>query len=142
MDAALAKDGIPVALPLPAMRVLAAEDNATNRIILQSMLQALGVTAEIVEDGPTALERYRTEAFDAVLLDIAMPGMDGLDTLNALNDLARSLGHTAPRAVAVTANVMTHQVEDYLGHGFTAVVAKPIRLEMLGQALASCLSGD
>jgi PAS domain S-box-containing protein len=142
MDAALAKDGIPVALPLPAMRVLAAEDNATNRIILQSMLQALGVTAEIVEDGPTALERYRAEAFDAVLLDIAMPGMDGLDTLNALNDLARSLGHTAPRAVAVTANVMTHQVEDYLGHGFTAVVAKPIRLEMLGQALASCLSGD
>jgi PAS domain S-box-containing protein len=142
LDAAQAKDGIPVALPLPAMRVLAAEDNATNRIILQSMLQALGVTAEIVEDGPTALDRYRAGAFDAVLLDIAMPGMDGLDTLNALNDLTRSLGRTAPRAVAVTANVMTHQVEDYLGHGFTAVVAKPIRLEMLGQALARCLSED
>ena len=130
-------DGIPQRLP--AMKVLAAEDNATNRIILQSMLSALGVETVIVADGPEALERFREECFDAVLLDIAMPGMDGLETLNALNQLAASLGKPSPQAVAVTANVMTHQVNDYLGHGFTAVVAKPIRIEMLGRALWHCL---
>jgi PAS domain S-box-containing protein len=124
---------------LPQMRVLAAEDNATNRIILQSMLQALGVETVIVADGPEALERFQTDCFDAVLLDIAMPGMDGLDTLNAVMALAADLGRPPPRAVAVTANVMTHQVNDYLRHGFAAVVPKPIRIEMLGQALWQCM---
>lgn len=124
---------------LPPMRVLAAEDNATNRIILQSMLQALGVETTIVSDGAEALHRFRTDCYDAVLLDIAMPGMDGLDTLNALNALALEMHQPQPRAVAVTANVMTHQVNDYLGHGFTAVVAKPIRMEMLAQALWHCV---
>jgi PAS domain S-box-containing protein len=128
------------ALPrLPAMRVLAAEDNATNRIILQSMLTALGVETVIVADGEAALDRFRTEAFDAVLLDIAMPGMDGLQTLNALVGLAAALGRAELRAIAVTANVMTHQVNEYLGHGFAAVVAKPIRIEMLGKALLQCM---
>jgi PAS domain S-box-containing protein len=126
-------------LRLPKMKVLAAEDNATNRIILQSMLQALGVQTEIVPDGATALQRFQEESFDAILLDIAMPGLDGLDTLKALNSLSADLGKPAPRAIAVTANVMTHQVNDYLGHGFSAVVPKPIRIEMLGQALWHCI---
>jgi CheY-like chemotaxis protein len=122
------------------MTVLAAEDNATNRIILHSMLQSLGVKAVIVEDGLDALDRFRDGAFDAVLLDIAMPGMDGIETLAALRDLASAVGKDMPPAIAVTANVMTHQVDDYLGRGFTAVVAKPIRLEMLGLALGRCLA--
>jgi PAS domain S-box-containing protein len=125
---------------LPRLRVLAAEDNATNRIILQSMLQALGVDAVIVSDGAEALSRSQDEAFDVVLLDIAMPNMDGIETLRALKDRARLAGKTPPPAIAVTANVMTHQVEDYLGYGFVAVVAKPIRMEMLGDALAQCLA--
>ncbi len=124
---------------LPPMKVLAAEDNATNRIILQSMLQALGVETVIVADGPGALQRFRTDHFDALLLDIAMPGMDGMDTLDAIKALAAELGKPPPRAIAVTANVMTHQVDEYLAHGFAAVVAKPIRIEMLGQALWHCV---
>ena len=127
---------------LPKMRVLAAEDNATNRIILQSMLQALGVEAVIVADGAEALQRYQSDHFDAVLFDIAMPNMDGIETLAALKSLAATAGQTPPPAIAVTANVMTHQVEDYLGYGFTSVVPKPIRMEMLGQALAQCLPVD
>lgn len=129
-------------LRLPAMRVLAAEDNATNRIILQSMLQSLGVEAVIVEDGPAALDQFRTGSFDAVLLDIAMPGMDGTETLAALEALSDATGKPLPPAIAVTANVMTHQVNDYLGQGFVAVVAKPIRIEMLGHALSRCLPAD
>ncbi len=139
LDVGAARDTESVIPQLPPMRVLAAEDNATNRIILQSMLNALGVAAEIVENGSEALERYQADSFDAVLLDIAMPGMDGLETLQALMTLAQAAGLPPPRAIAVTANVMTHQVDDYLGHGFTAVVAKPIRIEMLSHALAQCM---
>jgi CheY-like chemotaxis protein len=140
LQAGTARDGASTTLSLPPMTVLAAEDNATNRIILHSMLQALGVSAVIVSDGAEALERYQTESFAAVLLDIAMPGMDGLETLTALNAVARSRGQDLPRAIAVTANVMTHQVDDYLERGFTAVVAKPIRMEMLAQSLALCVA--
>jgi PAS domain S-box-containing protein len=142
LDTSSAQDaelGVP---KLPRMRVLAAEDNATNRIILQSMLQAIGVEAVIVPDGAEALKRYPSERFDAVLFDIAMPNMDGIETLSALRDLAKAAGQTPPPAIAVTANVMTHQVEDYLAYGFTAVVAKPIRMEMLGQALVQCLPAN
>ncbi len=122
---------------LPPMKVLAAEDNATNRIILQSMLTALGVDAVIVSDGPEALKRYQAERFDAVLLDIAMPGIDGIATLSALRDLAGTEG--LANAIAVTANAMTHQVSDYLKKGFAAVVAKPIRIELLSKALWQCV---
>jgi PAS domain S-box-containing protein len=130
------------AQPLPAMRVLAAEDNATNRIILYSMLKALGVEAEIVPDGAEAVRRFGEGRFDVVLLDIAMPGMDGLATLAALAQAARRQGADPPKAVAVTANVMTHQVGEYLARGFAAVVAKPIRLEVLAGALRDCVEGN
>ena len=130
------------ALPqVPPMRVLAAEDNATNRIILHSLLQALGIEAEIVGSGDAALERWRGGGFDVLLFDIAMPGLDGVGTLAALQDEARALGQPAPPAIAVTANAMTHQVAEYLAQGFAACVPKPISLETLARALIAAHAG-
>jgi CheY-like chemotaxis protein len=131
--------GRAISLPqLPKMRVLAAEDNATNRTILHSMLRSLGVEVEILASGDALLSRWQEADFDAVLLDIAMPGRDGLETLAALRALADAAGRPAPPALAVTANAMTHQLADYLAHGFVAVVPKPLRPEELAQALAIC----
>jgi CheY-like chemotaxis protein len=125
---------------LPALRVLAAEDNATNRIILQSMLNMLGVTAEIASSGDALLKRWDEEEFDIILLDIAMPGRDGVETLAELRERAASAGRPLPPALAVTANAMTHQIADYIDKGFAAVVPKPLRAEELASALASCLT--
>jgi PAS domain S-box-containing protein len=125
---------------LPPMTVLVAEDNATNRIILASLLQALGVTADIVSSGDEVLRDWQPDRHAAVLLDIAMPGRDGLATLQALQDQATALGVPAPYAIAVTANAMTHQVQDYLAQGFATVVAKPLRPERLAEALWHCQS--
>ncbi len=124
--------------PVPALRVLAAEDNATNRIILQSMLRTLGVTAEIVASGEEMLERWPDGGHDVLLLDIAMPGRSGLETLRLLQEKAQARGVDLPPAVAVTANVMTHQIEAYLAQGFAACVAKPIALDQLALALIHC----
>lgn len=124
---------------LPPLRVLAAEDNATNRIILSSLLKALGVTVDIVHDGDALLERWQEQRYDAVLLDIAMPGRDGVETLVALRALAAATGRPLPPALAVTANAMTHQLSEYLRQGFTAVVPKPIAADTLAQALAACV---
>jgi len=123
---------------LPPMKVLAAEDNATNRIILASLLQTLGISVEITTSGDEALKRWQPGHFDAVLLDIAMPGRDGMSTLAALQAKAAALGAAPPLAVAVTANAMTHQVEEYLSHGFACCVAKPLRPERLAEALRIC----
>ncbi|WP_103256060.1 PAS domain S-box protein [Tabrizicola aquatica] len=122
---------------VPPMRVLAAEDNATNRIILHSMLKTLGVTADIVHSGDAMLERW-DQGYDALLLDIAMPGRGGIETLERLQEEAQARGMTLPPALAVTANAMTHQIETYLAQGFTACVAKPIALDRLAQALIHC----
>lgn len=123
---------------LPPMTVLAAEDNATNRIILASLLKALGITVDIVASGDEVLRQWQPDRHAAVLLDIAMPGRDGLSTLRALQDLAAGLGSSPPFAIAVTANAMTHQVQDYLAQGFAVVVAKPLRPERLAEALWAC----
>lgn len=129
----------PARLPqVPPMSVLVAEDNATNRLILQTMLGALGVRYTVVSDGDEALTLCATHRFDVHLLDIAMPKRDGISTLMALNAQAALRGHHATPAIAVTANAMTHQVDEYLSAGFAAFVAKPIRLDRLAEALIAC----
>ena len=131
--------GDPLVVPaLPPMTALVAEDNATNRIILQTMLTALGVTCQMVPDGDEALRLYRTMAFDVLLLDIAMPRLDGIATLAALRAVDAALGRAEAPAVAVTANAMTHQVQDYIAAGFADCVAKPIRLDRLADVLLAC----
>jgi PAS domain S-box-containing protein len=125
---------------LPPLRVLAAEDNATNRIILQAMLKALGVSAEILPSGDALIARWQEVKADAILLDIAMPVRDGVETLAALRDLSSTSGRALPPVLAVTANAMTHQLADYLSHGFAAVVPKPLRPEDLAQALAASVA--
>lgn len=134
------QDASPSLPDLPPLRVLAAEDNATNRIILQSMLRALGVNAEITPSGHALLKRWEDEAFDVILLDIAMPGRDGVETLAELRARAALAGRPMPPALAVTANAMTHQIADYIDKGFAGVVPKPLRAEELACALAACLT--
>lgn len=124
------------------MTVLAAEDNASNRIILSCMLQALGVEVRMIGSGDEVLQVWTPGDYSAVLLDISMPGLDGVATLQALRQRAAEVGAAEPRVIAVTANAMTHQVREYLEQGFVDVVAKPLRMERLSEALRTCLDRD
>jgi len=134
-------DGAGAALPqLPPLNVLVAEDNATNRIILRAMLEALGLSCVTVEDGEAAVTKWAPGQFDLVLLDISMPGIDGVSALCNIKDRAREAGTPAPRSIAVTANAMTHQTDDYMAAGFDACLAKPTRLEDLAFAIASVMA--
>src|SRR5678815_6015125 len=60
------------------LRVLAAEDNAVNQLVLKTLLHQLGVDPHVVEDGKAALEAWEAEPWDLILMDIQMPVMDGL----------------------------------------------------------------
>ena len=122
---------------LQGLRVLAADDNATNRRLLQMMLDGSGVDLTMAPDGPSALLAWQPGGFDIVLLDISMPLMDGTEVLARIIDASRRAGLPPPRSVAVTANAMTHQVEVYLSAGFDAHLAKPFRKAQLLEILAA-----
>lgn len=117
---------------LPAgLRILVADDNATNRMLIEILLHKIGAEVEIVPDGVSAVAAASTGDFDLILMDISMPGMDGLEALRLIRDAQHCARRPCVPALAVTANAMRHQVEDYLANGFDGHVAKPIQREDL-----------
>ncbi|WP_209426515.1 PAS domain S-box protein [Pararhodobacter sp. SW119] len=121
---------------LGGVRVLVADDNMTNRRILDGMLRSLGLSVTLVDDGRAALEAFRPGKFDLLLLDIAMPELDGIEALARIRVRERAAGSTPVPAIAVTANAMQHQVAEYLAAGFVGHVAKPFRKAALAEEIA------
>ena len=111
---------------LHGVRVLAADDNATNRAVLEAMLTRRGADVVLVSDGQQAVQAWATGEFDVVLLDIAMPVMDGPAALREIRALETSSRRHPVPIIAVTANVMAHQIAEYLSMGFDSCLAKPL----------------
>ncbi|MGY6412101.1 MAG: histidine kinase N-terminal 7TM domain-containing protein [Alkalilacustris sp.] len=119
------------ARPLAGLSLLAADDNAVNRTLLGLMLERAGASVTLLDGGAAVLAAWRPGAHDAVLLDISMPDLDGIATLAALNRRAAELGAAPPVAIAITANVMTHQVAEYRAAGFAGHAGKPFQAARL-----------
>ncbi|MCC5985646.1 MAG: PAS domain S-box protein, partial [Rhodobacteraceae bacterium] len=128
---------VQAALPLGGLRLLAADDHATNRMLLQMMLTRAGAEVEMVNDGRAALAAWSEapEDYDLVLLDIAMPQMDGITALRHIRTVAVDRALPRPRAVAITANAMPDQVDELRRAGFDAHVAKPFHAAVLVREL-------
>ena len=126
------------------LRVLAAEDNATNQLVLRTLLAAVGISPTVVENGREALAAWENQDWDIVLMDIQMPEMDGVEATRAIRQRERETGRARTPIIAVTANAMTHQVAEYAAVGMDGVVPKPIDtvclFEVLDQALSQALS--
>jgi signal transduction histidine kinase/ActR/RegA family two-component response regulator len=118
-----------------ALRVLAAEDNATNQLVLRTIMQTFGVDLTVVADGKQAVDAWRGGDFDLILMDIQMPVMDGVLATRTIRDAEAASGRRRIPIVALSANAMTHQVTEYLGVGMDLHVAKPIELGKLHAAL-------
>jgi signal transduction histidine kinase/ActR/RegA family two-component response regulator len=110
---------------LDALRILMAEDNAINQVVVRTMLEATGVILTIVDHGQAALDALRIEAFDAVLMDINMPVMDGITALAAIR--TGTAGDPAVPVIALTASAMSGDRERFLAMGFDDHLGKPIR---------------
>jgi PAS domain S-box-containing protein len=117
------------------LRVLAAEDNATNQLILRSMLAPLYVELQVVGDGAQAVERFQIEPFDVVLMDIQMPNLNGVEATRRIRAWEAAQGRPCTPIIALSANVMAHQVEAYREAGMDDVVEKPIDLSRLYSVL-------
>jgi CheY-like chemotaxis protein len=125
------------AIGLTGLRLLAADDNQTNCAVLEMMLSRLGAEVVIVNDGARAVQVWEAGRFDAVLLDIAMPVMDGPTALRKIRALEALHGVPPIPIIAVTANVMAHQIADYIALGFDSCISKPISSIDLSLAISS-----
>jgi signal transduction histidine kinase/ActR/RegA family two-component response regulator len=122
------------------LRVLAAEDNATNQLVLKTLLAQAGVVPTIAGNGREALAAWESQTWDIVLMDIQMPEMDGLEATRAIRRREQETGRARTPIVAVTANAMTHQVTEYEAAGMDGMVAKPIDIAALFNAIEEALT--
>ncbi|WP_058556325.1 PAS domain S-box protein [Thiohalocapsa sp. ML1] len=117
---------------LRGVRVLVAEDHPINRQVLADMLALLGVQATLVVNGKEALDALERACFDAVLMDIQMPEMDGLTAIARLRE--RPGGGALP-VIAITAGVTEAERAHVAAVGANELLAKPVSLETLVDAL-------
>jgi len=123
-----------------ALRVLVAEDNPVNQMVLRTLLAAVGVEPVLVDDGEAAVIAWAAQAWDIVLMDIQMPKMNGIEATRTIRSREAQSGRSRTPIVAVTANAMAHEARDYLAAGMDGVVAKPVELAVLVAAIELALS--
>ncbi|KUG27212.1 hypothetical protein ASZ90_002941 [hydrocarbon metagenome] len=127
---------VPADVPTPAfpgLRVLLAEDNATNRLVAGEILADAGIVASMAEDGPQALDMAAREAFDLIFMDVSMPGMDGYETARKIRALPQ--GERTP-IVAMTAHVLPGDRQRCLDAGMNDYLSKPLDRQQLFAVIA------
>jgi len=122
------------------LRVLAADDNPTNQKVVAAVLAPLNAEVTLVADGAACVEAWQAGTFDIVLMDIHMPVMDGVEASRAIRALEADQGRVRTPIIAVTANALAHQVEDYLAAGMDGHVAKPIEVTKLYAAIEAAMN--
>lgn len=122
-------------------RILAAEDNLTNRLVLKAYLDKLSVDLTMVENGEEAVTAFREGRYDLVLLDIQMPVKNGEDALSEIRAFERAESRLPTPVMAITANVMADQVNRYAMLGFDAHTEKPLNPEALERTMRRLLLG-
>ncbi|HEY2710473.1 MAG TPA: ATP-binding protein [Caulobacteraceae bacterium] len=124
---------------LPRIRVLAAEDNSVNQLVLKTLLHQIGVEPHLVDDGEQAVEAWKDAAWDVILMDMQMPVMDGLTATRAIREAEAAMGRARTPIIALTANAMSHQIKACVAAGMDGHVAKPIEAVRLFAALEAAL---
>jgi signal transduction histidine kinase/ActR/RegA family two-component response regulator len=126
--------------PTVELRVLAAEDNTTNQLVLKTLLASAGIGPTIVVNGRAALAAWEGQTWDIVLMDIQMPEMNGIEATQAIRQRELETGRPRTPIIAVTANAMTHQVVEYEAAGMDGVVAKPVNMANLFNVMEQALA--
>lgn len=121
--------------------LLIAEDNAVNQRVITAMVSRLGYTFDIVDDGVEAVEAVRAKTYDAVLMDIQMPRLDGVMATRLIREEERDRGGNLP-IIAITAHAMRGTRDDYVAAGMTDFIAKPIEVKTLALTLKRLCNSD
>jgi len=119
------------------LRVLAADDNPTNRAVLKAIMDAFGCDLTLAVNGRQALELWRRADFDVILMDIQMPEMDGIAATRAIR--AEETSRRRTPIIAVSANAFRHQIDAYKAAGMDDYVSKPIDVQTLQAVIEGVL---
>ena len=126
----------PGATGLPALEILVAEDNRSNRDLLVRILSRLGHASDVVGNGRDAVSAVERRPYDLVLMDVRMPVMSGIQALQAIRAMPGPVSELP--IVAITADAMPGDREKHLALGFTESISKPIDRKRLHRVLADC----
>lgn len=137
--ATTATAGLPAAATAGA-RVLVVEDNAVNQLLVSRMLALGGHAVEVVRDGGEAIARVERGSYDLVLMDVHLPGIDGVTATRRIRGLPGAAA--AIPIIALTANAMKGDRDGYLAAGMDDYVSKPIDARALHAAIARVLRGS
>lgn len=116
------------------MRVLAAEDNRTNRLVFSKMVKTADIELRFAENGQQAVEVYQEFVPDLIFMDISMPGMDGKEATAAIRKLEEESGHHTP-IIAMTAHALDGDGDEILAAGLDHYMTKPLRKSAILSAL-------
>jgi signal transduction histidine kinase/DNA-binding response OmpR family regulator len=132
------KTASPFALPGKLQgSILLVDDSATNRLVAKAMLESVGLLITTANDGYQAIELCQSAVFDLILMDISMPGIDGLETTTQLKQLPN--WRDTP-LIAVTASAMPEDKQRFLDHGMSDYVEKPLDKQRLLQVIERYLT--
>ncbi|WP_338741277.1 response regulator [Pseudomonas sp. KK18] len=118
-----------------APRVLCVDDNPANLLLVQTLLEDMGAKVQAVESGYSAIEAVKQEAFDLVLMDVQMPGMDGRQSTEAIRTWESERHGTPLPIVALTAHAMANEKRALLQSGMDDYLTKPISERQLAQVV-------
>ncbi|MCX8498207.1 MAG: ATP-binding protein [Caulobacteraceae bacterium] len=122
-----------------SLRVLAAEDNLVNQLVLRTLMEQFGITLTVVENGKLAVEAWESQTWDIILMDMQMPIMGGVEASRFIREREQETGRAKTPIIAVTANAMTHHMSEYETAGINGVVSKPIKADALANILIKVL---
>lgn len=114
------------------LRILVVEDNRINRTLMDKILQSMGYRPTIVSSGPDALEILKQTSFEIILMDIQMPGMDGLEAARLIRQQCEG---AAPIIIALTAYALPEDRNHFLRNGMDEMLEKPVSPQGLAETL-------
>jgi len=128
--------------PVPGLRILAAEDNGVNQLVLRTLLASFGLEVTMVDNGALAVAAWAPGRWDLILMDVQMPVMDGVEATGAIRALEADSGAARTPIIALSANAMAHQSAAYLAAGMDGHLAKPIEIARLYETISAVGEGQ
>ncbi len=121
-------------------KILLAEDHAANVLITSTFLENLGYSCDVASDGREAVEKAKTGSYALILMDVRMPGMDGLEASRQLRLLEKQGSIPGMPIIAITANALSEDREKCLHAGMNDYISKPFTEEELEQTIRKNIS--
>ena len=128
---------IPAVLPTPRekLKILVVEDHNINQMVILSILERLGFTADLASNGLEAVKAIGMIDYDLILMDVQMPEMDGLEATREIRAIKEKTGEEQPIIIALTAGALVEERNRCLDAGMDDFLAKPVRVETLAKTI-------